>query len=157
MKKVSSGLRITSILIIIAIPVSMMTMSLSVGIISGGPVLHPGFVGFIILGFMISVMAYAVPAVVSLVAALLGLFFWKKPNRVFICCIAAIFLLARETMAIFTLLNAEGEVFAATLALSSFFIINLPLSVCYTIAAFRLRKIAKQANATKTTACTNDS
>ena len=145
MEKSSLGLRITSILMIVAIPVSMMTMSLAVGIISMGPVLHPGFIGMIILGFMISVITYAVPAVVSLVAAILGIVFWKNPNRAFICCIAAIFLLAREAMAIITLFNAERETLATTFAVSSFYIINLPLSVCYTIAAFRLRKVAKQA------------
>ena len=155
MKNYSSGLRIASILMIIAIPMSIMVSSIAIGLAPEGFVLHPGFIGWIIIGFMISVMAYAVPAVVSLAAAVLGLFFWKKPNRAFICCIAAIVLLARETMAIITLFNAERETFSVALALSSFFIINLPLSVCYTIAAFRLRKLGKQI--TETTAPTSNS
>ena len=144
MENSSFGLRTTSILMIIAIPVSMVTMSLAVGITSADPVLHPGFIGMIVLGFMISVMTYVGPAVISLGAAILGIIFWKKPNRAFICCIAAIFLLAREAMAIIPLFNVEREALALAVAFSSFYIINLPLSICYTIAAFRLRKVAKQ-------------
>ena len=146
MKNSSSSLRLTSILMIIAIPVSMIAMSLAIAIMSGGLALHPGLIGFLILGFFVSAITYIVPAAASLVAAILGLIFWRKPNRAYICCIAGILLLVREVIAIITLLHTGRESLDLSFGFASFFIINLPISVCYTIAAFRLRKLSKQAN-----------